>query len=74
MKNYKFLLSIFLLFTILANAQVRTKFNNQNLVTLAGKFKKQYKESTIDLVVPSNQKIKDIEKADSELNEDRLLR
>ncbi len=75
MKNYKFLLAIFLLiFTILANAQVRTKFNNPELITVDGKFKKNYKESVFNLVLPSDQKISDIEKADSELTEDRLLR
>lgn len=73
MRKYIFLL-IILSISFLIKAQVRTKFNSKEVLGLDGKFKKAFQEATIDLAIPDDQKIKNAEKADSLLTEEKLFR
>lgn len=47
MKKYQFLSCVFFLFITLTNAQVKTKFNNNEFITTKGIFQKNYKESVL---------------------------
>lgn len=74
MKKYQFLSCVFFLFITLTNAQVKTKFNNNEFITTKGIFQKNYKESVLNLTVPTEQQIRDAEREDAIISTDRLFR